>query len=201
MKKIKILAEHVYEVIFESNWLSQKAELENRYEKILYILPESLRDILKLGNLEFTFFTPDAESQKSEELVSKLWAHCGDIGLKRNHAIVAIGGGATTDLGGFVAATWLRGIDWIAVPTTLAGAVDASVGGKTGINSKHGKNLIGAFHSPKEVIIDTSFLNSLSDRDFSAGMAEVVKCGFISDPKILELSSLCCLLIFGLILF
>jgi 3-dehydroquinate synthase len=81
----------------------------------------------------------------------------------------------------------LRGIDWIAVPTTVAGMVDAAIGGKTGINSDYGKNLIGAFHSPRKVLIDTSWLKTLSDRDFAAGMAEVVKCGFIVDPQILDL--------------
>jgi len=83
----------------------------------------------------------------------------------------------------------LRGLDWIAVPTSLAGMVDASVGGKTGINSEYGKNLIGAFHSPSAVIIDTNFLETLSDRDFAAGMAEVIKCGFIDDSKILTLAA------------
>jgi 3-dehydroquinate synthase len=103
--------------------------------------------------------------------------------------IVGIGGGAITDLAGFAAASWLRGLDWIGVPTSLAGMVDASVGGKTGINSEYGKNLIGAFHSPSAVIIDTNFLETLSDRDFAAGMAEVIKCGFIADPKILTLAA------------
>ena len=92
-----------------------------------------------------------------------------------------------TDLAGFVAATWLRGINWIAIPTTIAGMVDASVGGKTGINSVHGKNLVGAFHSPIAVLIDLSFIGSLSERDIAAGIAEVVKCGFIADSQILEL--------------
>jgi len=93
------------------------------------------------------------------------------------------------DLAGFAASNWLRGIDWIAVPTSLAGMVDASVGGKTGINSDYGKNLIGAFHSPISVIVDIDFLLTLSPRDLSAGMAEVIKCGFISDPEILNLSA------------
>ncbi len=81
----------------------------------------------------------------------------------------------------------MRGIDWVAIPTTVAGMVDASVGGKTGINSDYGKNLIGAFHSPISVLIDPSWLQTLSDRDFTAGLAEVVKCGFIRDKKILDL--------------
>jgi 3-dehydroquinate synthase len=120
-----------------------------------------------------------------------LWNWLGAAGFTRSDVIVGIGGGAITDLSGFAAATWLRGIDWIAVPTSLAGMVDASVGGKTGINSDYGKNLIGSFHSPISVIIDVDFLQTLSLRDISAGMAEVIKCGFISDPEILNLSSGC----------
>jgi 3-dehydroquinate synthase len=100
--------------------------------------------------------------------------------------IIGLGGGATTDLAGFVAATWLRGIAWIAVPTTLLGMVDASVGGKTGINTDAGKNLVGAFHSPSLVIIDVNSLSSLPENDLRAGLAEVAKVGLTSDPSILE---------------
>ena len=100
---------------------------------------------------------------------------------------MAVGGGAVTDLSGFVASSWLRGIDWVAVPTTLAAMVDAAVGGKTGINSEYGKNLIGSFYSPISVLVDLSWLSTLSDRDFAAGLAEVIKCGFIVDTEIVEL--------------
>jgi 3-dehydroquinate synthase len=113
----------------------------------------------------------------------------GGAGFTRSDLVVAIGGGATTDIAGFAAATWLRGIDWIAIPTTLAGMVDASVGGKTGMNSAFGKNLVGAFHSPIAVLVDSKWLETLSDRDFAAGLAEVVKCGFIADREILTLLS------------
>ncbi|NCU78745.1 MAG: 3-dehydroquinate synthase, partial [Actinobacteria bacterium] len=97
------------------------------------------------------------------------------------------GGGATTDLAGFAAATWLRGVDWYAIPTSLAGMVDAAIGGKTGINAQSGKNLIGSFYSPSGVFIDIKYLSKLPNRDLSAGLAEVIKCGFISDYKILNL--------------
>jgi 3-dehydroquinate synthase len=120
-----------------------------------------------------------------------VWNWLGAAGFTRSDLLVGIGGGAITDLAGFAAATWLRGIDWVAVPTSLAGMVDASVGGKTGINSDYGKNLIGSFHSPMSVIVDVDFLKTLSLRDISAGMAEVIKCGFISDPQILELAARC----------
>jgi 3-dehydroquinate synthase len=115
-----------------------------------------------------------------------LWNWLASSGFTRTDLIVGVGGGAVTDVSGFAAATWLRGIDWVAIPTSIAGMVDAAVGGKTGINSDFGKNLIGAFHSPISVLIDTSWLSTLSDRDFSAGMAEVVKCGFIADKGILD---------------
>jgi 3-dehydroquinate synthase len=119
-----------------------------------------------------------------------LWNWLGAAGFTRSDLIVGIGGGAVTDVAGFVAASWLRSLDWVAVPTSLAGMVDASVGGKTGINSEYGKNLIGAFHSPIAVVIDTEFLKTLSDRDFAAGMAEVIKCGFIADTAILDLAAM-----------
>ena len=101
--------------------------------------------------------------------------------------MVAVGGGATTDLAGFAAATWLRGVRVVHVPTTLLGMVDAAVGGKTGINSPAGKNLVGAFHEPAGVLCDLTSLETLPKHDFVSGLAEVVKCGFIADPEILTL--------------
>jgi 3-dehydroquinate synthase len=145
---------------------------------------------LSFGNAEvLSLPIPDGEAGKSVTVLSYIWEELAKAGFTRSDLIVAIGGGTVTDLAGFAAASWLRGIDWVAVPTTLAGMVDASVGGKTGINSPYGKNLIGAFHSPISVIIDPSWLKSLSDRDFAAGLAEVIKCGFIDDEEILNLIS------------
>jgi 3-dehydroquinate synthase len=134
------------------------------------------------------FRVPDGEDGKSIATLHKIWDWLGAAGFTRSDLVIGIGGGAITDLAGFAAASWLRGVDWVAVPTSLAGMVDASVGGKTGVNSDYGKNLIGAFHSPISVLINTEFLKTLSDRDFSAGMAEVIKCGFIADKKILDLA-------------
>lgn len=187
MKSIKVSSDRDYKVIIGGNWSEEKKKIEERHAKVLYIIPESLRHTLKLESLANTYYTPDAENQKSAQTLEALWNHCGEVGLRRDDAIVAIGGGATTDLGGFVAATWLRGISWYSVPTSVAGAVDAAVGGKTGINSKHGKNLIGSFYSPDRVIIDLELLRTLPERDFNAGMAEIIKCGFIADPKIFDL--------------
>lgn len=132
---------------------------------------------------------PDGEDQKSGSVYLQSLEELAAARFTRSCVVVGIGGGATTDLAGFVAATFLRGVEWLAIPTSLAAMVDAAIGGKTGINLKAGKNLAGAFHSPSRVIIDSSFLNSLSPRDIKAGLAEVAKCGFIADPKILNLIS------------
>ncbi|MGH3800626.1 MAG: 3-dehydroquinate synthase, partial [Pseudonocardiaceae bacterium] len=110
----------------------------------------------------------------------------GKVGLDRTGTVVGLGGGAITDLAGFVAANWLRGVRVVQVPTTLLAMVDAAVGGKTGINTDAGKNLVGAFHEPAAVLVDLAYLQTLPRAELVAGMAEVVKTGFISDPVILE---------------
>jgi 3-dehydroquinate synthase len=100
--------------------------------------------------------------------------------------VVAVGGGAVTDLAGFIAATWLRGVRHVNVPTTLLGMVDASLGGKTGINTAEGKNLVGAFHTPWAVVCDLDTLATLAPEDVASGLAEIIKCGFVADPRILD---------------
>jgi 3-dehydroquinate synthase len=132
----------------------------------------------------------DGEQSKSLDTVADLWQTCGELRLTRSDAIVAIGGGATTDVVGFVAATWLRGVRIVHLPTTLLGMVDAAVGGKTGINTDAGKNLVGAFHPPAGVLVDLDVLATLPDAQWRSGMAEVVKAGFIADPTILDLIEL-----------
>jgi len=130
---------------------------------------------------------PDGESAKTAEVAASLWEEFGRLGLTRSDAVVGIGGGAVTDLAGFVAATWVRGVRVVQVPTTLLGMVDAAVGGKTGINTPSGKNLVGAFHPPVAVLADTDVLATLPAAEFRSGLAEVVKCGFIADGTILDL--------------
>ncbi|MGA4507404.1 3-dehydroquinate synthase [Propionibacteriaceae bacterium G1746] len=130
---------------------------------------------------------PAAESAKSSDVLVHCWNELATAGFTRNDLVVGIGGGATTDVAGFVAATWLRGIAFVSVPSTVLGMVDAAVGGKTGINIPAGKNLVGAFHEPRAVICDLDLLASLPEPDVRAGLGEVVKCGFIADPRILEL--------------
>ena len=127
------------------------------------------------------------EEAKSLDTVAGLWDELARLRLTRSDLVVAVGGGATTDVAGFVAATWLRGIRVVHVPTTLLAMVDAAVGGKTGINTAAGKNLVGAFHPPAAVLVDLDVLPALPETEWVNGMAEVVKAGFIADPGILDL--------------
>ena len=144
-------------------------------------------DLAAQGYQAITVEVPNAEDAKQVEVAAYCWQALGQTGFTRSDVIVGVGGGATTDLAGFVAATWLRGVRWIAVPTTVLGMVDAAVGGKTGINTAEGKNLVGAFHPPAGVLCDLAALDSLPVHDYVSGLAEVVKAGFIADPRILEL--------------
>jgi 3-dehydroquinate synthase len=130
---------------------------------------------------------PDAEAGKSVGVAARCWDALGAAGFTRTDAIVGVGGGAVTDLAGFVAASWLRGVRCVTVPTSLAGMVDAAIGGKTGVNIGAGKNLVGAFHPPAGVVCDLDTLATLPPRDLAAGLAEVVKGGFIADPVILDI--------------
>ena len=130
---------------------------------------------------------PDNEVAKTADVAAGLWATLGRYAFTRSDAVVAVGGGTVTDLAGFVAATWLRGVAVVHVPTTLLAMVDAAVGGKTGINTAEGKNLVGSFHEPAGVLCDLDVLSTLPSADLVAGLAEVVKAGFIADPVILDL--------------
>ncbi len=130
---------------------------------------------------------PDGEAAKDIEVAAGLWSRLAAAGVGRNDAIVGIGGGAVTDLAGFVAATWLRGVRLVLVPTTLLGMTDAAIGGKTAINTADGKNLVGAFHPQAGVLADLSVLASLPAPEYVSGLAEVIKAGFIADPVILNL--------------
>ncbi|GAA1681827.1 bifunctional shikimate kinase/3-dehydroquinate synthase [Glycomyces endophyticus] len=130
---------------------------------------------------------PDAEDGKTVAVAEQCWDALGAEGFTRTDLVVGVGGGAVTDLAGFVAACWLRGVAVVHVPTSLLGAVDAAVGGKTGVNTAAGKNLVGAFHPPRAVLVDLDNFATLPGRDLAAGLAEVVKAGFIADPVILDL--------------
>jgi hypothetical protein len=130
---------------------------------------------------------PDGEAAKTADVAAGLWSRLARHGVTRSDCVVGIGGGAATDLAGFVAATWLRGVRVVLVPTTLLGMADAAVGGKTAIDIPEGKNLVGAFHSPAGVLADLVTLETLPREDYVSGLAEVIKTGFIADPAILDL--------------
>ena len=169
--------------------------LGERVKRVLVIHPRALRntgeavreDLAAAGFTSLTAEIPDAEEGKHIQVAAFCWQVLGQNDFTRSDAIVAVGGGAVTDVAGFVAATWLRGVKVIHLPTSLLGMVDASVGGKTGINTAEGKNLVGAFHPPAGVLVDLDTLDTLPPNELLSGMAEVVKCGFIADPAILEL--------------
>lgn len=130
---------------------------------------------------------PDAEAGKRIEVASFCWQVLGQADFTRSDAVIGFGGGAVTDLAGFVAATWLRGVKLIQVPTSVNGMVDAAIGGKTGINTNEGKNLVGAFYAPSAVLCDFATLATLPRNEIVAGFAEIVKAGFIYSPEILDI--------------
>lgn len=185
-----------YEVLVGRQLLGELAGLIGESAKRVAVLhPEALaatgealrEDLASQGYEAVAIQLPNAEESKTAEVAAYCWKALGQSGFTRSDVIVGVGGGATTDLAGFVAATWLRGVRWIAVPTTVLGMVDAAVGGKTGINTAEGKNLVGAFHPPAGVLCDLAALDSLPVNDYVSGLAEVIKAGFIADPVILEL--------------
>jgi 3-dehydroquinate synthase len=157
------------------------------HPKALAATAEAIRAELDVTYEAVTIEVPDAEEAKSVQVLAHVWSVLGQSGFTRTDAIVGVGGGATTDLAGFAAASWLRGVRVVHIPTTLLGMVDAAIGGKTGINTAEGKNLVGAFHPPVGVLCDLMALETLPRDDYVAGLAEVVKCGFIADPAILDL--------------
>ena len=193
MKSIQVTAEHVYQVFVGRDILAEVANHIAGATRVAVIHPQSMQAAAgqlrqSLSNVEsISIEVPDAENAKTAAVLEFCWMALGKAGFTRNDLIISLGGGATTDLAGFVAATWLRGIRVVHVPTTLLAMVDAAVGGKTGINTSEGKNLVGAIYSPAAVICDMNFLDSQSHDDYIGGLAEVIKCGFIRDEAILNL--------------
>ena len=185
-----------YDVVVGRGLLGSLPELlGERVRRVLVIHPRALRltgdtvrdELAAAGFTALTAEIPDAEEGKHIQVAAFCWQVLGQNDFTRSDAVVAVGGGAVTDVAGFVAATWLRGVKVVHMPTSLLGMVDASVGGKTGINTAEGKNLVGAFHPPAGVLVDLDTLNTLPRNELISGMAEVVKCGFIADPAILDL--------------
>jgi len=149
---------------------------------------EKVETILRDSGFEpKSIIIPAGEKHKNLETVSRLWNAFLENGLDRKSTVIALGGGVIGDMAGFAASTYMRGIQWICLPTTLLSMVDASLGGKTGFDLPQGKNLVGSFHPPKLVLADTQFLHTLPEREFVSGMAEVVKHGIISDPELFYL--------------
>jgi 3-dehydroquinate synthase len=191
---IDVSAERAYEVVIGRGLLGHLAGMLEGAQRIAIIHPgtlvttaESMKADLSDSGFDVTMIeVPDAEDAKTAEVAAFCWSVLGTAGFTRSDAVVGLGGGATTDLAGFVAASWLRGIRVVQVPTTLLGMVDAAVGGKTGINTDAGKNLVGSFWSPSGVLCDLTALETLPRNDLLAGMAEVVKIGFVRDTSILD---------------
>lgn len=194
MKKIQIAAEHNYEVIIDDLKISNLQPFLKECSKVAILYPAEIKTIVSKITAEWKFPVelimielPEGEKQKSSEVLVDIWNTLSEHNFTRKDVIVGIGGGASTDLAGFAAASWLRGVGWVAIPTTVAGMVDAAVGGKTGINIPSGKNLVGAFHSPLLVLVDPKFLETLPIDELRSGLAEIIKCGFIADEKILDI--------------
>ena len=196
VSEILVTGESNYAVSVGRDLLGSVPEaLGDRVAKVLIVhtptvgrLAEELRESLSERYSQVLLAeVPDAESAKRVEVAAFCWQILGQADFTRSDAIIGLGGGAVTDLAGFVAATWLRGVRLVQIPTTVLGMVDAAVGGKTGINTAEGKNLVGAFYAPAAVICDLAMLDTLPKNEILAGFAEVVKCGFIAEPEILDI--------------
>ncbi|MGF1538178.1 MAG: 3-dehydroquinate synthase [Elainellaceae cyanobacterium] len=148
---------------------------------------QAIASLEQAGFAIATCLLPDGESYKHLGSIQTIYDAALAHKLERSSTMVSLGGGVIGDMTGFAAATWLRGIRFVQVPTTLLAMVDASVGGKTGVNHPQGKNLIGAFHQPRQVVIDPQVLATLPVREFRAGMAEVIKYGIIWDAELFEM--------------
>jgi len=193
--RIRVATDRPYDVVVGEGLLGELPPLLAGALRVAVVHPAALgttattvaEDLRREGLEAHTVEVPDGEASKDLAVAGYLWDVLGRAGFTRTDAVVAVGGGATTDLAGFVAATWLRGVRVVHVPTTLLGMVDAAVGGKTAINSSAGKNLVGAFHEPAGVLCDLTALQTLPKHDYVSGLAEVVKVGFTHDPRILEL--------------
>ncbi len=188
-------AAEAYEVLVGRRILEDPAELHRligpHARRVALIHPEALTAVAgrlraqaeELGCETITLRVPDAEAAKTADVAAHCWQRLGRSGFTRTDVIVGVGGGATTDLAGFVAASWLRGVRWIAVPTTVLAMVDAAVGGKTGINTAEGKNLVGAFHPPAGVLCDLAALDSLPVNDYVSGTARRSPSAWSSPPN------------------
>jgi len=188
---VHVSAEKPYDVTVSRGCLAQLPDLVRGrrtalvHAASLAALAEALRSTL--GEQTLLIEVPDGEPAKTATTLVGCWDRLAAAGFTRSDVVVGLGGGSTTDLAGFVAASWLRGVRYISVPTTILAMVDAAVGGKTGINLPAGKNLVGAFYEPAAVLCDLDLLTSLPPQEVSSGLAEIVKAGFISDERITQI--------------
>lgn len=167
---------------------SGAAQVALLHQPALSEVAAGIEEALQAAGLQVLHLeVPDAEAGKTLTVAGECWDKLGAAAFGRRDLIIGIGGGAATDLAGFVAAAWMRGVRVIQVPTTVLGMVDAAVGGKTGINTAAGKNLVGAFHEPDAVFIDLDRVRTLPEEEIIAGSAEIIKTGFIADEEILRL--------------
>ncbi|MFF0524790.1 3-dehydroquinate synthase [Actinomadura nitritigenes] len=194
--RVRVGGADPYDVVIGTGVLAElPAMVGDRARTIAVVHAEGLPEIARpvCGALEEAGYAvralpvPDGEAAKEVGVLAGLWSAFARAGMTRTDAVVGVGGGATTDLAGFAAASWLRGVRSVLVPTTLLGMVDAAVGGKTGINVPEGKNLVGAFHPPAGVLCDLATLVTMPHEDYISGLAEIIKAGFIADPVILDL--------------
>ena len=193
--RIPVTGPQPYEVVIGTGVRAELPSLLSSVDRVGLIHPPTLRaladevqaELAGAGFAVCRIEIADGEDAKTLAVAGMCFDRLAEAGFTRSDALIGLGGGATTDLAGWVAASWLRGVRVVQLPTTLAGMVDAAIGGKTGINIERGKNLVGAFHPPIGVLCDLSTLSTLPAADYVAGLAEVVKCGFIADPTILDL--------------
>lgn len=193
--RIRVATAQPYEVVVGHQLAGLvRVALGDQVRRVAVIHPAELADrqAALAGELTQSGFAvepievPGGEAAKTAEVAAACWVALGAAGFTRSDAVLALGGGATTDLAGFVAGTWLRGVRLVSLPTTVLAMVDAAVGGKTGINTAAGKNLVGVFHEPAAVLCDLDQLTTLPAAELRSGLAEVVKCGFLADPVILD---------------
>jgi 3-dehydroquinate synthase len=192
---ITVSTDHPYPVRVGHDLADEIPPLLAGSQRVAIVHQQSCRDLVSALELRLTeaglsvlrIPVPDAEAAKTTQVLAYCWTSLGKAGFTRSDSVIGVGGGAATDLAGFVAATWLRGVRLITVPTSLLGMVDAAVGGKTGINTAEGKNLVGAFYEPAAVFCDLDALQTLPPEELTPGLAEVIKCGFIADPTILDI--------------
>jgi 3-dehydroquinate synthase len=196
MTRIPVGGERPYQVVLGDGVLSELPSLVGKDARAVVVVHGSglgeiaqpaLRALDDAGYVVHAEPIPDGEAAKDIEVAAGLWSRLAARRITRSDVLIGVGGGAVTDLAGFTAACWLRGIRHVLVPTTLLAVADAAIGGKTGINIPAGKNLVGAFHPPAGVLADLTALATLPAAEYRSGLAEVIKAGFIADPVILDL--------------